>query len=120
MSKSTPDPGSSDLAAVGRVEEAVEQLKSAFVTVAERSPGPNRGPTHARPPRPGISVRWTSKLSRSWPRLLVSLGYVSSAGEAFGHANELLDSFPDGGPDRMWAGLRSLAEKARPARSRVR
>ncbi|GAB3934183.1 hypothetical protein GCM10027614_06740 [Micromonospora vulcania] len=83
-----------NLAKTGRVEDAVDQLKLAAEAADEMSQGPYR-----------------FEAFRSLSELLFSVGDMSGADEAFEKAREVLDSFQDGGPDHLRAGIRCLAEK---------
>ncbi|OHV48677.1 transcriptional regulator, SARP family protein [Pseudofrankia sp. BMG5.36] len=100
-----------NLATMGRLDEAVDQLKLAFAIAARLSPGPGRATAAA--PQTAIPRIYPMDFEaiRSLTELLISVGDVSGALEAFGRAREVLESLQDGGPDRMRAGLRALAEK---------
>ncbi|MEH1163988.1 BTAD domain-containing putative transcriptional regulator [Micromonospora sp. CPCC 205539] len=82
-----------NLAKMGRVDDAVKQLKLAAEAADEMGQGPYR-----------------FEAFRILSELLISVGDVSGAQEAFEKACEVLRSFQDGGPDHMRAGLRRLAE----------
>ncbi|WP_347405135.1 tetratricopeptide repeat protein [Micromonospora sp. WMMD1082] len=83
-----------NLTTMGRLDDAVEQLKLAAKTAGEMSQGPNR-----------------FEAFRGLSELLLSVGDASGAREAYGRAHEVLGSFQDGGPDHMRAGLRHLAQR---------
>ncbi|MEU8217263.1 BTAD domain-containing putative transcriptional regulator [Micromonospora taraxaci] len=83
-----------NLRIMGKVDDAVEQLRLAAKTAGEMGQGPNR-----------------FEAFRGLSELLLTAGDANGAQEAYGRAHEVLGSFQDGGPDHMWAHLRRLAQR---------
>ncbi|WP_157408336.1 BTAD domain-containing putative transcriptional regulator [Actinoplanes sp. N902-109] len=93
-----------NLASVGRVEDAMDQLRQAAESAGEMHQGPNRF----------TALRVLSEL-------LVSAEDASGAWRAYGDAEQVLTSLQDGGPERLRGDLHSLQEQVtrlRPDRAR--
>jgi tetratricopeptide (TPR) repeat protein len=100
-----------NLATMGRVDEAVEQLKLVITNAAPTRSGSGGGSASAPQAGTGRLYPANSEALQRLAELLISLGDLKGAREAYDGARELLESFSDGGPDHMRVGLRSLAEK---------
>jgi DNA-binding SARP family transcriptional activator/tetratricopeptide (TPR) repeat protein len=83
-----------NLASVGRVDDAVDQLRQAAESAREMHQGPNRF----------TALRILSEL-------LVSADDATGAWRAYGDAERVLISFQDGGPERLRGDLQSLQER---------